>query len=53
MRLLDQNVLPTDADSIGLPLFSFAILLAGVLVLANLVALAFMLRSRHRNRPLA
>lgn len=49
-RTLDEDVLssaPTDADSIGLPFASFAILLAGVLLLANLVVAVILFRRRR------
>jgi hypothetical protein len=40
----------TDADSIGLPLMSFAILLAGVLTVANLALMAVAAWRRRRSR---
>ena len=40
----------THADSVGLPLLAFALLLAGVLLAANVVAVAALLWRRHRQR---
>ena len=40
----------THADSVGLPLLAFALLLAGVLLAANAVAAAVLLWRRHRQR---
>ena len=41
---------PTDADSFGLPLVAFALLLAGVLLAANLLAGAALFWRRRRSR---
>lgn len=44
----DARALPlTHADSIGLPLVSLALLLAAVLIVANLVAAGVLLRRRR------
>ena len=48
-RMLAEDVragAPTNADSIGLPLISFAILLAIVMLLANVGITLFLLRRR-------
>jgi hypothetical protein len=49
-RMFDEDVrigAPTDANSIGLPLLSFAIFLAVVLLAANLVIAAILVRRRQ------
>jgi hypothetical protein len=46
----EARALPlTHADSIGLPLLSLAMLVAAILVLANLVGVTVFLRRRHRS----
>jgi hypothetical protein len=52
-RMLPEaaHALPlTHADSVGLPLLSFAMLVAAILMLANLVAVTVLLRRRRRSR---